>query len=95
MSRILKNVHKSAARLHDAGYIDNTTMRKIDLLQMGDDGTVDEGIDLNQWVAEEQDRIKRFVAMWIKSRQTNPEHFPKKLPAGEWDEHFRAFESGE
>src|SRR3954447_23161026 len=32
MSRILKNVHKSAARLHDAGYMDNVTMWEFDAL---------------------------------------------------------------
>lgn len=32
MSRILKNAHKSAKRLHDAGYMDDLTMREFDAL---------------------------------------------------------------
>ena len=32
MSRILKNVHASAKRLHDAGYMDPITMREFDAL---------------------------------------------------------------
>jgi putative transcriptional regulator len=32
MSRILKNVHASAKRLHDAGYMDGITMREFDAL---------------------------------------------------------------
>lgn len=32
MSRILKNVHKSAARLHEAGVVDDVTMREFDAL---------------------------------------------------------------
>ncbi|MGF9693008.1 DNA-binding transcriptional regulator [Rhizobium sp. 0TCS1.26] len=32
MSRILTNVHKSAARLHEAGFVDDMTMREFDAL---------------------------------------------------------------
>jgi len=32
MSRILKNAHKSAKRLHDAGFMDDVTMREFDAL---------------------------------------------------------------
>lgn len=32
MSRILKNVHKSAERLHEAGFVDDVTMREFDAL---------------------------------------------------------------
>jgi putative transcriptional regulator len=32
MSRILKNVHNSAKRLHDAGYMNHLTMREFDAL---------------------------------------------------------------
>ncbi|CDM62936.1 hypothetical protein LPU83_pLPU83d_1566 (plasmid) [Rhizobium favelukesii] len=32
MSRILKNVHKSAASLHEAGFVDDVTMREFDAL---------------------------------------------------------------
>jgi putative transcriptional regulator len=32
MSRILKNVHSSAKRLHDAGYLTDLTMREFDAL---------------------------------------------------------------
>lgn len=32
MSRILNNVHKSAARLHEGGLIDELTMREFDVL---------------------------------------------------------------
>ncbi|QCI97434.1 helix-turn-helix domain-containing protein [Agrobacterium larrymoorei] len=32
MSRILKNVHKSAERLHEAGFVDDMTMREFDAL---------------------------------------------------------------
>jgi putative transcriptional regulator len=32
MSRILKNVHKSASRLHEAGVVDDVTMREFDAL---------------------------------------------------------------
>ena len=32
MSRILKNVHSSAKRLHDAGYVNELTMREFDAL---------------------------------------------------------------
>jgi putative transcriptional regulator len=32
MSRILKNVHKPASRLHDAGIVDDLTMREFDAL---------------------------------------------------------------
>jgi putative transcriptional regulator len=32
MSRILKNVHGSAKRMHDAGYMDDLTMREFDVL---------------------------------------------------------------
>src|ERR1700759_280666 len=32
MSRILKNVHASAKRLHDAGHMDALTMREFDAL---------------------------------------------------------------
>ena len=31
-SRILTNVHKSAARLHEAGFMDDVTMREFDAL---------------------------------------------------------------
>lgn len=32
MSRILKNVHSSATRLHNAGYMNDLTMREFDAL---------------------------------------------------------------
>jgi putative transcriptional regulator len=32
MSRILENVHSSAKRLHDAGYMNDVTMREFDAL---------------------------------------------------------------
>lgn len=32
MSRILRNVHKSAQRLHEAGFVDDVTMREFDAL---------------------------------------------------------------
>ena len=32
MSRILKNVHSSAKRLHEAGYVNDLTMREFDAL---------------------------------------------------------------
>lgn len=32
MSRILENVQKSAARLHEAGFVDEVTMREFDAL---------------------------------------------------------------
>lgn len=32
MSRILKGVHKSSTRLHEAGYIDAVKMRELDAL---------------------------------------------------------------
>ena|SRR5208282_1517441 len=32
MSRILKNVHRSAKRLHDAGHMSDLTMREFDAL---------------------------------------------------------------
>lgn len=32
MSRILKNVHNSAERLHEAGFVDEMTMREFDAL---------------------------------------------------------------
>jgi putative transcriptional regulator len=32
MSRILKNVHRSAKRLHDAGHMNDLTMREFDAL---------------------------------------------------------------
>ena len=32
MSRILENVHRSAKRLHDAGHMDDLTMREFDAL---------------------------------------------------------------
>jgi hypothetical protein len=32
MSRILKSAHKSAKRMHDAGYMDDLTMREFDAL---------------------------------------------------------------
>jgi putative transcriptional regulator len=32
MSRILKNVHASARRLHDAGYMDDLTLHELDVL---------------------------------------------------------------
>ena len=32
MSRILRNVHKSAERLHEAGFVDDVTMREFDAL---------------------------------------------------------------
>jgi putative transcriptional regulator len=32
MSRILKNVHKSATQLHEAGFVDDVTMREFDAL---------------------------------------------------------------
>ncbi|MFS8148731.1 helix-turn-helix domain-containing protein [Rhizobium sp. BR 249] len=32
MSRILRNVHKSAQRLHEAGFVDDVTMKEFDAL---------------------------------------------------------------
>lgn len=32
MSKILSNVHRSAKRLHDAGHLDDVTMREFDAL---------------------------------------------------------------
>jgi putative transcriptional regulator len=32
MSKILENVHRSAARLHEAGFVDDVTMREFDAL---------------------------------------------------------------
>jgi putative transcriptional regulator len=32
MSRILRNVHKSASRLHETGFVDDVTMREFDAL---------------------------------------------------------------
>lgn len=32
MSRLLENIHKSAARLHEGGFLDTVTMREFDAL---------------------------------------------------------------
>lgn len=34
MSWTLKNAHRSAKRLHDAGYMDDLTMREFDALRL-------------------------------------------------------------
>jgi hypothetical protein len=49
-------------------------------------------IDITEWMAAEIERLNRFLRMWETENANDPENWPDKLPAGEWDEQLRAFE---
>lgn len=51
------------------------------------DQTVDE------WAEDERRRLAEFVEHWKLASSVDSEHWPEKMPAGEWDEQFRVYES--
>jgi len=49
---------------------------------MGDLKTLDE------WALELKRRLKRFVKVWKKQNQEDPESWPLEMFEGDWDEHL-------
>jgi hypothetical protein len=42
---------------------------------------------------EQRHQLERFEAFWREGAASNvSEYFPMEMPAGEWDEQFRAWE---
>jgi hypothetical protein len=49
-------------------------------------------IDVDQFVAEEIESLRRFAAMWKSESANDPEIWPANMRRGEWDEQFRSYE---
>lgn len=47
---------------------------------------------LEDFVTEQHAALERFVVFWRKGLVHEPEHFPRDMPLGEWDEQFRCFD---
>jgi hypothetical protein len=52
-------------------------------------------ITLGQFIAEEVERLHKFSEFWEYNRLKNPEHFPKELRPGDWDEQLRCFDQSD
>lgn len=47
-------------------------------------------LTVDEWAAEEIERVRAFVVSWKRSMLSEPQHFPATLPPGEWDEQYRS-----
>lgn len=50
-------------------------------------------MDFNQWVQDEHSNLETFAIYWAENNRSNPEMFPLEMPAGEWDEQYRLWQS--
>lgn len=46
---------------------------------------------LDEWLAEERERLMRFENMWRKENNANPEHYPLTMEPSDWDEAIATF----
>ena len=46
----------------------------------------------SNFLSQEASRLAAFTRYWEYNNSKQPEHFPKDLSPGEWDEQYHAFE---
>lgn len=51
-------------------------------------------MNLDQFIAEEKQRIAEFEAWWRHWAKKTPDRFPSEMGAGEWDEALMTFDPG-
>jgi hypothetical protein len=61
---------------------------------MPDDRAQTTDMPLDEWLREEEYRLRAFAAWWRSERAGSPEQFPDRMPAGEWDEQYRCWGGG-
>ncbi|WP_318521201.1 hypothetical protein [Photobacterium leiognathi] len=49
-------------------------------------------IDLDQFINEMQQRLDKFKHYWQMEQKKDPDAFPSKMLAGDWDEQFNFFD---
>jgi hypothetical protein len=52
-------------------------------------------ITLDEFIAEQKSELDKFAAEWRENQAKEPQHWPERMPLGEWDEQLRAFDSYE
>lgn len=60
----------------------------------GDPACIQFNMSLEQWLADEGDRLVAFRRWYQGQQRENPERFPNVLPASTWDEQFMSFDPG-
>ena len=48
-------------------------------------------MSLTEWLKAERDRLEEFTSMWRRMSDSDPDKYPPRMQAGEWDEQFIAF----
>jgi len=49
-------------------------------------------MNLEQYRQDLLSEAEQFINWWHEQNQKDPEAFPMDMPAGEWDEQFRAWQ---
>lgn len=58
---------------------------------MSDETETETEIDIDEWLKIEHERLEEFKENYLKGHAKDPEHWPLKMGAGEWDEQFLAY----
>ena len=48
-------------------------------------------LSLTEWLKAERDRLEEFASMWRRMSDSDPDKYPPRMQAGEWDEQFVIF----
>lgn len=51
-------------------------------------------LTIDEWLEQEMRILSEFVSDWRKRNVSEPENWPLKMPAGEWDEQFITYHHG-
>lgn len=49
-------------------------------------------LSLNEFIAQEQLRIRLFKEYWGRNHRSYPEDYPERMNAGDWDEQLQIFD---
>jgi len=47
---------------------------------------------IEEWLAEEADRLKRFRMYWLREHAEKPDEFPNDMEPSDWDEAYMIFD---
>lgn len=48
-------------------------------------------ISLTVWLKGERERIEAFASLWRRMSDVDPDNYPPRMPAGDWDEQLVIF----
>lgn len=47
---------------------------------------------IEDWIAEESERLQRFSAYWAREHAKKPNEFPNDMEPSDWDEAYMTFD---